>query len=186
MSWWLGNVNVTYLRSDGALLGNYRSTSIQQRSGTTFGTQGTNPNDYVNLDGRLAGDVGMQYKAQGVVRLPWGFQASASVDSHHGPHRLRTRSLATSVAGQPGTTILLAPRGNFGRLPDATIMDARLQKDFALGPHTRLGLFIDALNLNNENSPQAVVSANVTNANYQFPTSFIQPRRFMLSGKFSF
>jgi hypothetical protein len=65
-------------------------------------------------------------------------------------------------------------------------MDARLQKDFALGRGAHLGLFLDALNLNNENSPQAVVSPNVTSGSYQFPTAFVTPRRFMLSGKFSF
>jgi len=186
MSWWMGNVGVTYLRSTGALAGSLRSTSIQQRSGTTFNTPGQNPNDYVNVDGRLAGDVGMQYKAQGVVRLPLGFQASASVDAHPGPHRLRTRNIPASIAGQPSTTILLAPRGEFGRLTNVTIFDARVQKDFSLGGHTRLGLFIDALNLSNENAPQQVVSANVTNANYQFPNRFVTPRKFMLSGKFSF
>jgi Carboxypeptidase regulatory-like domain len=186
MTWWMGNVNLTYLRSTGALAGSLRSTSIQQRSGTTFNTPGQNPNDYVNLDGRLVGDVGLQFKAQGVVRLPWGFQASASLDNRQGAHRIRTRSIPQSVAGQPSTTILLQPRGDFGRLADVTIIDARVQKDFLLGRGTRLGLFVDMLNLNNENSPQGVVSANVTNANYQYPTSFIQPRRFMLSGKFSF
>jgi hypothetical protein len=42
------------------------------------------------------------------------------------------------------------------------------------------------LNLNNENAPQAVVQANVTSSSYQFPTTFVAPRRLMLSGKFSF
>src|SRR5207249_11222351 len=106
-----GNVNVTYLRSTGELLGSLRTTSIQQRSATTFSTRGQNPNDYVNLDGRLVGDVGLQFKAQGVVRLPLGFQASASLDNRKGAYRIRTRAIPQSVAGQPSTTILLQPRG---------------------------------------------------------------------------
>jgi hypothetical protein len=186
MTWWMGDVNFTYLRSTGALGGSLRSTSIQQRSATTFSTNGQNPNDYVNLDGRLVGDVGLQFKAQGVVRLPLGFQASASFDTRKGAHKIRARSIPQSVAGQPATTILLQPRGDFGRLDDVTIIDARVQKDFLLGRGTRLGLYVDMLNLNNENAPQGVVSANVTNANYQYPTTFIQPRRFMLSSKFTF
>ena len=55
-----------------------------------------------------------------------------------------------------------------------------------VGGASRLTLFLDALNLNNENTPQAVVSANVTNGQYQYPTTFVAPRRLMLSGKFSF
>ena len=160
--------------------------SIQQRSALEFSIFGRNPNDFVNLDGRLVGDVGWQGKFQGVVRLRWGIQASASLDAREGAHRIRTRSIPASIAGQGSTTILLQPRGDFGRLSAVTIVDARLQKDFALGRGARLGLFLDALNLNNENAPQGVQSANVTSSVYQYPNTFVFPRRFMLSGKFSF
>ena len=185
MTRWYLNAGVTYLRSTGALGGSLRTTSIQQRSALEFSTFGRNPNDYVNLDGRLVGDVGMQYKAQGVVRLPLGLQGSLSLDSHENAHRLRTRTIPASIAGQ-SSTILLQPRGDFGRLPKVTIIDARLQKEFPLGRGARLSVVADALNLNNENVPQGVVSASVTSSSYQFPTSFVAPRRFMLSGKFSF
>jgi Carboxypeptidase regulatory-like domain/TonB-dependent Receptor Plug Domain len=186
MTRWYANAGVTYLRSTGALGGSLRTTSIQQRSALEFSVFGRNPNDYVNLDGRLVGDVGWQGKFQGVVRLGWGIQASASLDSREGAHKIRTRSIPSSIAGQSGTTILLQPRGDFGRLAPVTIIDARLQKDFRLGGSARIGVFMDALNLNNENAPQGVVSANVTNRQYQFPTTFVQPRRLMLSAKFSF
>jgi len=186
MTRWYANAGVTYLRSTGALGGSLRSTSIQQRSALEFSIFGRNPNDYVNLDGRLVGDVGWQGKFQGVVRLPWGIQASASLDTREGANRIRTRSIPSSIAGQGSTTILLQPRGEFGRLPAVTIIDARLQKDFAFGRGSRLGLFLDALNLNNENAPQAVQSANVTSSVYQYPNTFVFPRRYMLSAKFSF
>ena len=186
MTRWFANAGVTYLRSTGALGGSLRSTSIQQRSALEFSIFGRNPNDFVNLDGRLVGDVGWQGKFQGVVKLPLGLQASASLDAREGANRIRTRSIPASIAGQGSTTILLQPRGDFGRLSAVTIIDARLQKDFQLGRGARLGVFADALNLNNENAPQGVVSANVTSSSYQFPTTFVAPRRFMLSGKFSF
>jgi hypothetical protein len=192
MTWWMGNLSATYLRSTGALLRGRTDSSIQQRGAFEFSKSGRDPNDYVNLDGRLLGDVGMQFKAQGVVRLPWGFQASASFDSRQNAHRVRTRSLPESVTGQLGTTILLQPRGDFGRLPDVKILDARLQKDFSLGRGARVSLFVDALNLNNENAAQSVKSVSVTSPNYQFPgggpvpPGFITPRKFMLSAKFHF
>lgn len=185
MTRWYANAAVTYLRAEGAVGGSARGTSVQQRSGLEFQPFGRNPNDLVNAAGRLNGDVGWQYKLQTVVRLPFGFQASANVDSHANAHRLRTRTIPASIAGQ-SSTIILQPRGELGRLPSITIVDARLQKEFPLGRGARMILFLDALNLNNENAPQAVVTANVTSSSYQFPTTFVAPRRFMLSGKFSF
>jgi len=185
MTWWMGNFNVTYLRSTGALLGSLRTTSIQQRSALEFNQNGENPNDLVNLDGRLVGDVGLQYKVQGVVRLPWGFLASASFDARDGAHKIRTRSIPKAIS-VPSTTVLLEPRGDFGRLADVNILDARVQKDFRLGRGARVSLFMDVLNLNNNGAPQGVKSANITSPNYQFPTTFITPRKLMLSTKFHF
>jgi hypothetical protein len=185
MTQWFANASVTYLRAEGVVGGTARGTTIQQRSGLEFQPFGRNPNDFVNADGRLSGDVGWQYKAQGVLNLPWRFQVSGSLDSHANAYRLRTRTIPASVAGQ-SSTILLQPRGDLERLPWTTILDARIQKDFALGGASRLTLFLDVLNLNNENAPQNVVSANVTNGQYQYPTTFVAPRRLMLSGKFSF
>ena len=185
MTRWYANAGVTYLRATGAVGGTARNTSVQQRSGLEFQPFGRNPNDLVNVVGRLSGDVGMQYKGQGVVRLPWGFQASASLDSHGNAHRLRVRTIPASVVGQ-SSTIILQPRGELDRLPWLTIIDARIQKDITLGRGARMVLFMDALNLNNENAPQAVVQANVTSSSYQFPTTFVAPRRYMLSAKFSF
>jgi len=186
MTRWYANGGVTYLRSTGALGGSLRSTSIQQRSALEFNTFGRNPNDFVNLEGRLVGDVGWQGKGQLVVKLPLGLQASASFDAHEGAHRLRTRAIPSSIAGVSSTVVMLQRRGDLDRLPAVTILDARLQKEFSLGRGARLGVFLDALNLNNENAPQSVVQANVTSSSYQFPTTFVAPRRFMLSGKFSF
>ena len=72
MTRWYANAGITYLRATGAVGGTARNTSIQQRSGLEFQPFGRNPNDFVNIAGRLSGDVGWQYKLQTVVRLPLG------------------------------------------------------------------------------------------------------------------
>ena len=187
MTRWSLNFGVTYLRGEGLVGGSVRTTSIQQRSGLEFSQFGRNPNDLVNAAGRLNGDVAWQFKGQAVFQLPWGFLASANVDHHDNAHRFRTRTIPASVAGI-ASTIFMQPRGDLGRLPDTTIIDARLQKSFRLGGTARLSLAADALNLFNENAPQAVQSTNVTSAVYQYasPVSFVTPRRFMLSAKFNF
>ena len=95
-----------------------------------------------------------------------------------------TRNVCPPLA--PARPTALDPASALGRLPSVTILDGRLQKEFPLGGGARFSVFLDALNVNNENAPQAVVQANVTSSSYQFPTTFVAPRRFMLSGKFSF
>ena len=61
------NVNNQCLAANGTVGGSIRNTNIQQRSGLEFSQFGRNPNDFVNADGRLNGDVGWQYKLQAVV-----------------------------------------------------------------------------------------------------------------------
>ena len=184
MTRWSANVGVTHLKGTGLVGGSARTTSIQQRSGVEFNNFGRNPNDFVNAAGRLNGDVTWQFKLQTVVRLPLGFQASANLDHHTNAHRFRTRTIPASVAGI-SSTLILQPRGELGRLDDTSILDGRVQKDFTFGG-ARASLILDALNLLNENAPQAVQSTNVTSAVYQYPQTFVAPRRFMLSAKFNF
>jgi hypothetical protein len=185
MTRWSLNFGVTYLRAEGLVGGSVRTASIQQRSGLEFSQFGRNPNDLVNAAGRLNGDVAWQFKGQAVFQLPWDFLASANVDHHDNAHRFRTRTIPASVAGI-SSTVFMQPRGELGRLPDTTIIDARLQKSFRLGGTARLSVAADALNLFNENANQSVQSTNVTSAVYQYPSTFVNPRRFMLSAKFNF
>jgi outer membrane receptor protein involved in Fe transport len=185
MTRWSLNFGVTYLNADGLVGGSVRTTSIQQRSGLEFSQFGRNPNDLVNAAGPLNGDVAWQFKGQAVFQLPWDFLASANVDHHDNAHRFRVRTIPASVAGI-SSTVFMQPRGELGRLPDTTIVDARLQKSFRLGGTARLSVAADALNLFNENAPQSVQSTNVTSAVYQYPQTFVTPRRFMLSAKFNF
>lgn len=185
MTRWYANVGVTWLRAEGLLGGSVRTTSIQQRSGLEFSQFGRNPNDLVNASGRLNGDTTWQFKLQTVVQLGAGFQVSANLDHHDGPHLFRIRAVPESVAGI-SSTVFMQPRGELGRLEDVTILDARLQWDAPLGGDRKLAVFVDALNLNNENAAQTVQSANVTSGVYHYPSTFVAPRRLMLGTKFSF
>ena len=185
MTRWFANASATWLRSEGLVGGSAFGSTIQQRSALEFSIFGRNPNDYVNGAGRLNGDIGWQYKLQFVWQLPAGFIVSTSADHRDGAHRLRRRNVPASVTGI-SSGVTLSPRGSFGRLPSFTIIDARLAKEFKLGGSKRLSVFVDALNLNNEDANQAVQSTNVTSGVYQYPSVFAQPRRFMLGAKASF
>ena len=174
-----------WLRSEGLVGGSAFGSSIQQRSALEFNTFGRNPNDYVNAAGRLNGDIGWQFKLQFIWQMPAGFTFSTSADYREGGHRLRTRNIPASVAGIP-SLVTMSPRGSFGRLPSFTIIDARLAKEFKLGGSKRLSVFVDGLNLNNEDANQTVQSTRVTSSVYQYPSTFAQPRRFMLGAKAGF
>jgi len=185
MTRWYANASATWLRAEGLVGGSAFGSTVAQRSGLQFSPFGRNPNDYVNAAGRLNGDVGWQFKLQFLWQLPAGFVLSTSADHRNGAHRFRTRILPASVAGVP-SQVTLSPRGSFGRLPSFTIIDARLQKDFKLGGSKRLSVFVDALNLNNEDANQGVQSTIVSSDVYQYPSFFAHPRRFMLGAKASF
>lgn len=45
----------------------------------------------------------------------------------------------------------------------------RLQKDFRFGKAVRLGVFVDGLNLLNDESPETVQSSLVTADNFNYP-----------------
>jgi hypothetical protein len=100
---------------------------------------------------------------------------------------VRRGRVPASVTGIPeGTTVFLQKRGENDRLPDVTLLDARLLKDFNLGKNVRFSVFVDALNLLNESDYESVESSLVTSSSYNFPFTFIDPRRFMLGAKFKF
>lgn len=160
---------------------------ISQRGGLQFRDFGKNPNDNVNSDGRLRLDVTWSGKAQFVYQLPAGFMVSGNIAHRNGAWTLRRARVSSDITNIPeGTTILLQKRGENDRLPNVTQVDMRLQKDFRFGKDVRLGLFVDGLNLLNEEAWETVGSTLVTSDFFNEPLSPVFPRRFMLGAKFRF
>jgi outer membrane receptor protein involved in Fe transport len=184
---WQMNGSVTWLRATGRVTDSISPVGIQQRGGLQFRDFGKNPNDFVNTDGRLRLDVTWNFKLQFLYKLPAGFQFSTNLIHRNNAWLVRRGRVPVSLSGIPeGTTILLQKRGENDRLPDITQWDARLQKDFKFGKDLRLSVFVDALNLLNESDYESTESSLVTSSVYNFPFSFIDPRRFMLGAKFRF
>jgi outer membrane receptor protein involved in Fe transport len=184
---WQLNSSVTWLRGTGRLQESASGVGIQQRSGLQFRDFGKNPNDYVNTDGRLRLDVTWQFKTQLVWQLPAGFLVSANLshrDNAHLVRRARVPNTLTNIA--EGTTILLQRRGENGRLPSVTMVDARIQKDFKLGKSVKLSVFADGLNLTNEDAWESVQSSLVTSDVFNWPFDPVDPRRVMVGAKFKF
>jgi len=191
---WQLTASATWLRATGSLqegqggAGEEGSgVGIIQRGGLQFRSFGRDPNQYVNVDGRLKSDVTWQFKVQLVYKLPAGFLVSANFSNRDGAHLVRrTRALRDITLVPENRPILLQPRGENGRLRDVTILDFRLQKDFKLGGSVHLSVFADTLNLLNGNATQGVVTSLVEASTYLYPLQPLIPRRVMLGAKLKF
>jgi hypothetical protein len=183
---WQLNASATWLRSTGRLTDSISGVTLEQRGGLQFRGFGKDPNNFVNTDGRLTGDVTWAFKVQTVYKLPLEFLISANLASHDGAHIVRRGSATSTTEIPEGTTLVLQPRGESGRLPRVTLFDVRLQKDFRLGKTPRLSVFVDAINILNSDAYEAVQSSIVTSSVFLWPLDPVDPRRFMLGAKFRF
>jgi hypothetical protein len=175
---------LTYMRSEGRTSFS-NSGAINQRSGLQFNSFGQNPNDFVNTDGLLPGDRPWTFKNQLVYQFPFDLLIGLNYQYSDGAPRVR-RVAVNSVTGI-STRLLTSRRAEVGRFPRQNLVDLRVQKDFVLDDRgTRIGLFLDALNLLNDDAYEQVLSSLATSSSYELPTNFIFPRRFQVGAKFSF
>jgi hypothetical protein len=79
--------------------------------------------------------------------------------------------------------ILLEPPGS-RRLPSQTLLDLRVARPVTVG-RARLDLMVDVLNVLNESAAEALATDNRFSATFGQPTVFVNPRRAMLSVRFS-
>ena len=63
---------------------------------------------------------------------------------------------------------------------------SRRPKTLHFGKELKLGVFVDAFNLLNDNAPETVQNSLVTSDIYGYYSSPVFPRRFMLGAKFRF
>jgi outer membrane receptor protein involved in Fe transport len=183
---WSLNTSATWLRATGRLTDSISGATLQSRGGLQFRDFGKNPNHFVNTDGRLTLDVTWAFKVQAVYQLPLGFLASASFVNHDGAHKVRRGTVRDITNIPEGTTVLLQKRGTLGRLPDVSLLDMRLQKDFKLGSNVRFSVFADALNLLNSDAYEGVQSTLATSSVFLWPFDPVDPRRVMLGAKLRF
>ncbi len=141
----------------------------------------------MNTDGRLRLDVTWSAKGQFLYNLPWDMLVSANVAFRNGAWSARRSRVPEDITNIPDTTtIFLQKRGENPRLDDVTQVDMRFQKDFRFGKDVKLGFFVDALNLLNEQSAETVQSSLATSGVFNYYDAPVFPRRFMLGAKFRF
>jgi hypothetical protein len=159
-------------------------TGLKASQTSAAGNFGTNPNDFINTDGRLIGDRPVLFKVQAVYEAPLGFQLGANFVHQSGRPWARQVRVSDEV-GIP-TTILAEPITGDRRVPDWNILDVSVQKNVKLGGTASVSLFTYLLNLTNSGINEDVLDRVGTSASFGLPTSFFPPRRLMVGAHFRF
>jgi hypothetical protein len=172
-------------KAEGRLGSSARATSTTTQTSTagTFARETAGPNDYVNTDGLLIGDRPVVSKVQFSYRLPKGVLVAANIQYQSG--RFYSRQIRVSGLGFPAApTINMEANTGDRRVPATEMVDLRAQKEFALSRSTtKLGLFLDVLNLNNSDQSEGVASTLGTSSSFGAPTRYVPPRRAMVGAK---
>ena len=70
------------------------------------------------------------------------------------------------------------------RVEDVDLIDLRVHKEFRIASNTRIGVFLDALNLTNSNHNENVVSQlGTATTTFGLPARLYLPRRLQLGAK---
>ncbi len=189
---WQLNSSFQFLRSTGSLAsGATQNRQGRQDGGVAWRDFGKSPNNFVNIGGRLIGDMPIYFKTQAFVELGAGFLAGANYVYASGGAWGRTTQADTSIlgagyAGGRRETILLEEKDGSRRWENRSLLDLRLQKTFNLGSDASFVLTLDGYNVLNNGSGQRVRSTRVTSSSFGLPTSIVLPRRLQIGARFRF
>jgi hypothetical protein len=145
-------------------------------SGVTFGRD---PNDLTNAGGRLPNDRPHVVRAMGSVEVPrTGVSVAANLQYFSGKPWAATALVP--LAQNNAQRVLLEERGS-RRLTSQTLVDLRVSRTIAAGGAGRIELMVDVLNLLNDTAEEGLATDVRAASNFAQPSSFIDPRRAMLS-----
>jgi carboxypeptidase family protein/TonB-dependent receptor-like protein len=149
----------------------------------TAGTVGQDPNDYINLAGRIATiDRPHMLQSQGLVQIPRiGAFVSANVMILSGfPYAPN----AVVALPQGTRAVNIAPPGSGkNRAPWQKLVSARISKALALGGTRKLELIANVNNLLQNKAYQTYVTLNYFNASFAQPAAWIEPRNMNVMTK---
>jgi outer membrane receptor protein involved in Fe transport len=154
--------------------------------------EGSDPNNWVNADGRLQGDRPHMFRLQSVHRLPWDLMFSANLDFSSG--RAHTRQIRVGGLAQGTKDVIMAPGGaedcGFGdpcRLSAFEAVDISIGKRFRVGDGAELKFDAYVFNLLNSDNELNFNTLRVQTPDDEFvPLQYTKPRRIMFRAGFSF
>jgi hypothetical protein len=165
------------LPSSGATAGGPQVSTVSPPNLITFGRD---PNDLTNARGLLPNDRPNMFRFVGGVEVP----RTGVVVAAHLQHFTGKPWAATALVTLPqgDQRIQLEPRGS-RRLSSQSLLDLRVSRPIAFGALGRVELMVDVLNLLNETAEEGIATDNLFNTNFGQPTTFVDPRRAMLSAR---
>jgi len=111
----------------------------------------SDPNYWLNADGRSINDPTHMIKVQGTYILPLGISFNVYFRAISGQTYTQRRRTGSHDFDQGRITFKAEPAGSY-RYPMLTPLDLRLEKTFTLAKKYRLGLFFDVFNVFNDNT----------------------------------
>jgi hypothetical protein len=177
--------SLTFLRSTGMLASGRTHNYWGGQSGSVAWSDfGKSPNHYVNIGGRLTGDMPVTFKTQLIGELPAGFMVGVNYTYASGGAWARTARIDTGPLGRE--YILLEERDGSRRRDNRSLLDLRLQWSVGLTEKARVALFADVFNALNDGGAECVRTTRVTSDQFGKPGCIVLPRRLQLGASFRF
>ncbi|MBN1221775.1 MAG: TonB-dependent receptor, partial [Candidatus Aminicenantes bacterium] len=147
--------------------------------------QAKDPNHFLNIDGRMAGDRPYSVKILGTYLFPWGISASANFQIQAGPPYARTANIYN--LNQGSRTVSVEARGDNGhRLPTAYLLDMNIEKSFRFADRVSLLVRFEVFNLLNRATPTDMMTYSLV-PGQDFVYGYIwPPRRAQIGVKLRF
>ena len=169
-----------YGRSEGN-----KGTGHTESQGDVF----ANPNNLVNVDGRLTLDRPHQIKVQGTYELPYGVVLSATYSGLSGTpwaRQIRFVRADTPLMIAESQIVVRAEPLGAQRLDFVHDTSLRAEKRFGLGAKRTLGLMVDVFNLLNASTVTGLQQTRIDHANFAKPGEIVLPRTARLGARISF
>jgi hypothetical protein len=146
--------------------------------------EGSDPNNYINAEGRLQGDRPHMFRVQGVVRLPGDVMFSASLDLSSG--RAHNRQIRVRGLGQGTATVIMEPSGAY-RFDPLRVVDIVVGKRVKVGSKANLKFDAYVYNLLNSETELFFSTLRIQAPGEDFVAdTWWKPRRLMLRAGFDF
>jgi hypothetical protein len=121
------------------------------------------------------------FRLMGSVDVPrTGIAVAANLQYFTGKPWAATTQITLPQGDQ---RIQLEPRGS-RRLSSQSLLDLRVSRPISFGV-ARIELLVDVLNVLNDTAEEGLASDNLFSPNFGQPTTFIDPRRAMVSVRFN-
>ncbi|MCP4224542.1 MAG: hypothetical protein GY773_14480, partial [Actinomycetia bacterium] len=177
---WTMKASYTWSDSNGFLP---KPTSTVQGDAFYTGTDGRDPNNWINADQALQAEREHVVQMQAHFDLPWGVTGSTIYRYLSGKPYNRQMEVGARASASPlnqgGQTIIVVPAETSTRMPDQNVIDLGLAKDFSLGV-VDLGVNLKLYNALNEDSHDWWQTLSVRPGEQYVPSGYIFPRRLMV------